>query len=86
MNPKIQKTINEIEKTKTRIAEFQARLQKLEAQRIDMENTEIVGLFRSVDVAPQDLADFIRAFKAQNSRTSFKPAYQEKQEVSEHEA
>lgn len=86
MNPKIQKTINEIEKTKTRIAEFQARLQELEAQRIDMENTEIVGLFRSVDVAPQDLADFIRAFKAQNSRTSFKPAYQEKQEVSEHEA
>ena len=86
MNPKIQKTINEIEKTKTRIAEFQARLQELEAQRIEMENTEIVGLFRSVDVAPQDLADFIRAFKAQNSRTSFKPAYQEKQEVSEHEA
>ena len=86
MNPKIQKTINEIEKTKTRIAELQARLKELEAQRIDMENTEIVGLFRSVDVAPQDLADFIRAFKAQNSRTSFKPAYQEKQEVSEHEA
>ena len=86
MNPKIQKTINEIEKTKTRIAEFQVRLQELEAQRIDMENTEIVGLFRSVDIAPQDLADFIRAFKAQNSRTSFKPAYQEKQEVSEHEA
>jgi hypothetical protein len=86
MNPKIQKTINEIEKTKTRIAEFQVRLQELEAQRIEMENTEIVGLFRSVDVAPQDLADFIRAFKAQNSRTSFKPAYQEKQEVSEHEA
>lgn len=86
MNPKIQKTINEIEKTKTRIAELQARLQELEAQRIDMENTEIVGLFRSVDVAPQDLVDFIRAFKAQNSRTSFKPTYQEKQEVSEHEA
>lgn len=86
MNPKIQKTINEIEKTKTRIAEFQVRLQELEAQRIEMENTEIVGLFRSVDVAPQDLADFIRAFKAQNSRTSFKPAYQAEQEVSEHEA
>jgi hypothetical protein len=86
MNPKIQKTINEIEKTKTKITELQARLQTLETQRIDMENTEIVGLFRSVDVAPQDLADFIRAFKAQNSRTHIKPAYQEKQEVSEHEA
>lgn len=86
MNPKIQKTINEIEKTKAKITELQARLQALETQRIDMENTEIVGLFRSVDVAPQDLADFIRAFKAQNSRTPIKPAHQEKQEVSEHEA
>jgi hypothetical protein len=86
MNPKIQKTISEIEKTKTKIAELQARLQEQEAQRIDMENTEIVGLFRSVDVAPQDLADFIRAFKAQNSRTPINTVYQEKQEVSEHEA
>ena len=86
MNPKIQKTIAEIEKIKAKVTELTARLRELEAQRIDMENTEIVGLFRSVDVAPQDLADFIRAFKAQNSRTSFKPTYQEKQEVSEHEA
>jgi hypothetical protein len=86
MNPKIQKTISEIEKTKARITELQARLRELEAQRIDMENTEIVGLFRSVDVAPQDLADFIRAFKAQNSRTPIKSVYQERQEVPEHEA
>ena len=86
MNPKIQKTINEIEKTKAKITELQARLRELEAQRIDMENTEIVGLFRSVDVAPQDLTDFIRAFKSQNNHTPIKPANQAEQEVSEHEA
>jgi BMFP domain-containing protein YqiC len=65
MNQKIQKTINDIAKTKTKITELQAKLRDLEAQRIDMENTEIVGLFRSVDVAPRELADFIRAYKAQ---------------------
>ena len=86
MNPKIQKTISEIEKTKAKITELQARLQTLEAQRIDMENTDIVGLFRSGDVAPQNLADFIRASKAPNSRPPIKPTYQERQEVSEHEA
>ena len=84
MNPKIQKTINEIEKTKVKITELQARLQTLETQRIDMENTEIVGLFRSANVAPQDLADFIRNCKTQTT-TQSKPAYQAEQEVFQHE-
>ncbi len=85
MNPKIQKTINEIERTKSKIAELQARLRDLEAQRIDMENTEIVGLFRSVNVAPQELAGFIRAYKEQNRPSASAPIHQEKQEVSDHE-
>lgn len=83
MNPKIQKTVNEIEKTKTKITELQARLQELEDQRVDMENTEIVGLFRSANVKPQELADFIRSrrFPIPQSR----PAQQAEQEESGHE-
>ena len=83
MNPKIQKTVNEIEKTKAKITELQTRLRELEAQRIDMENTEIVGLFRSANVKPQELADFIRSrrFPAQQP----KPARQAEQEESGHE-
>mgnify|MGYP000937121290 CR=1 FL=1 len=84
MNQKIQKAINDIAKTKTKITELQAKLRDLEAQRIDMENTEIVGLFRSANVAPQDLADFIRKCKVQTTAQP-KPAYQAEQEVFQHE-
>ena len=84
MNPKIQKTIAEIEKTRAKVTELTARLRELEAQRIDMENTEIVGLFRSANVAPQDLADFIRNCRMQNT-TQPKPVYQAEQEDSQHE-
>lgn len=84
MNPKIQKTIAEIEKIKAKVAELTARLRELEAQRIDMENTEIVGLFRSANVAPQDLADFIRNCRMQNT-TQSKPVFQAEQEDSQHE-
>lgn len=65
MNAKIQKVTSEIEKTKARIAESQNRLRELEQQKTDLENTEIVNLFRSVDVAPADLAGFIRAYQEQ---------------------
>lgn len=65
MNPKIQKVTVDIEKTRARIAESQARLKELEQQKVDLENTEIVNLFRSVDVAPTDLAGFIRAYEEQ---------------------
>lgn len=91
MNQRIQKTVADIEKTKARIAELQTRLRELEAQKVDLENTEIVSLFRSVDVAPQELAGFIRAYKAQSaypqqtgSRTPG-PAYQTGQEEPENE-
>lgn len=63
MNPKIQKVTVDIEKTQARIADAQARLKELEQQKLDLENTEIVNLFRSVDVAPADLAGFIRVYK-----------------------
>lgn len=76
MNPKIKKTINEIEKTKTKIAELQARLRELEVLRVDLENTEIVSLFRSVDVAPEELAGFIKAYKEQSVQPAYTSGYQ----------
>ena len=77
MNPKIQKTISDIEKTRARIAEQQARLRELEAQKTDLENTEIISLFRSVDVAPSELAGFIRAYREQSAgaAATAAPAY-----------
>lgn len=66
MNPKIEKITREIEKTQARIADDQARLKELERQKLNLENTEIVVLFRSVDVAPSELAAFIEKYKAQS--------------------
>ena len=65
MNSKIQRVVNEIEKTQSKIAELQARLPILEKQKTDLENTEIVTVVRSADVPPAELTEFIRAYKAQ---------------------
>ena len=47
MNPKIEKLEKEIEKTKTKIAEMQAKLHKLEEQKTELENTDYVAVARS---------------------------------------
>ena len=43
MNPKIEKLAKDIEKTKAKIAEQQARLQDLEKQKTELENTDFVA-------------------------------------------
>ena len=70
MNPKIQKIVTEIEKVKGKIATQQARLRELEQQKTELENTEIVGMVRGLDVAPEELAAFIKAFRSSTAGTS----------------
>ena len=74
MTPKIQKITAEIEKTRARITESQERLREMERQRTELENTEIVALFRSLDVAPGDLPAFIAAMK-ESAVSKEAPAY-----------
>lgn len=62
MNGKLQKVMAEIEKVKAKIAAQQTHLRELEQQKIELENTEIVGMVRGLDVAPEELAAFIKAF------------------------
>lgn len=64
MNPRIAKVCAEIDRTKARISEQQSRLRELERQKTELENTDIVALVRSVEISPQELAEFIRAYKA----------------------
>ena len=47
MNPKIEKLEKEIDKTKNKIAEMQARLRDLEKQKTELENTDYVAIARS---------------------------------------
>ena len=50
---KIEKLAKDIEKTKAKIAEQQARLQDLEKQKTELENTDYVAIARSLAMEPK---------------------------------
>lgn len=62
---KIDKVVEEINKLKVKISEYQTRLRDLERQKTEMENAEIVSMVRGIDVAPDELRAFIEAYKKQ---------------------
>ena len=65
MNPKINKVIRNIDKTKALIAEQQTRLKELERLKTELENADIVAMVRGIDIAPADFEAFARAFMEQ---------------------
>lgn len=67
MNQKIQKIVTEIEKIKGKITTQQARLRELEQQKTELENTEIVGMVRGLEVTPEELASIIQAIRSGNT-------------------
>lgn len=64
MNPKIERVCKDIDKTKGKISELQARLRELERQKTELENTEIVETVRGMDISLADLAAMLRAANA----------------------
>ena len=64
MTPKIEKLEKEIDKTKNKIAEMQARLRDLEKQKTELENTDYVAIARSFHLTPQQLAEFLKSQQA----------------------
>ena len=68
MNPKLQKTVRDIERTKEKIAELQTLLPELERQRTDLENTEIIKAVRSACVAPGDIEEFLDTYRQELKR------------------
>ncbi len=70
MNTKLQKVNREIERAKGKIAELQALLPKLEATRTQLENAEVIKVFRSVEVAPAEFTAFIAAYRTNMSECS----------------
>ena len=61
---KIEKLEKEIDKTKNKIAEMQARLRDLEKQKTELENTDYVAIARSFHLTPQQLAEFLKSQQA----------------------
>ena len=52
---KTSKILNDIEKTKTKIGELQAKLRDLERLKTETENTEIIELVRAIDATPEEI-------------------------------
>jgi hypothetical protein len=63
MNPRIVKIKEEIEKIKVKMNKGQIRLRELEKQLTDLENADIVAAVRGIEIAPDELAAFMRMFK-----------------------
>ena len=73
---KTERIVAEIEKTKTKIGELQARVRDLERQKTELENTEIIGLVRAIEATPAELAVMLRAMmesQRQQAMTSLAP-------------
>ena len=66
MNPRIERIGTEIDKLREKIASNQTRLRELERLKTELENNDIISAVRGVDIAPEELAAFVRMFKAQH--------------------
>ena len=64
LEPELPKLEKEIDKTKNKIAEMQARLRDLEKQKTELENTDYVAIARSFHLTPQQLAEFLKSQQA----------------------
>jgi len=70
MNAKIERVNKEIEKTKGKVAEQQARLRELDKQKTELENLEIVNAVRGMNISFDDLAGMLKQQGGNGSVTS----------------
>lgn len=77
MTPKIEKINAELDKAKKKISEIQDHVQKLEQQKTELENTNILGLVRSAGMTPQELSALIQACLTNSDTSQFAQNLQE---------
>lgn len=64
MNSKrLTKLSSDIEKTRDKIGELQAKLRELERMKTETENATILELVRTIDATPDELAVMLRAMQ-----------------------
>ena len=61
MTRKIERTIADIDKTKAIIAEYQTKLRELEQRKTELENAEIIALYRKERMTEDDFRAFIQS-------------------------
>ena len=64
MNSKIKKLMSENEKDQAKLAVIQARIDDRNAQIQEIENTEIIGVYREYNLTPDQFAALIQQIKA----------------------
>lgn len=67
MNPKIEKINGEIEKTKEKMGTLQAHLRELERKKTEIENADIVAIFRKEKLSEDDLAALVRQMSSRSA-------------------
>ena len=73
MGAKIERVVKDIDKTKEKIGELQARLRDLERQKTEIENTEIVDIVRGMDISLADLAALLKGGGVTSGQLGPKP-------------
>lgn len=83
MASKLDRIEKDIQKTKSKIAEYQKQLRELEAQKTEQENLQIIQQVRALNVTPEQLAAFLRNSAMQTPATA--PFLDEKEETDHEE-
>ena len=76
MDAKLLKVIDEIDKTKKKIARYGCRLRGLERLKIELENAGIVAVVRGIDIPPGEFEAFARAFMEQRKTAAVPDGFQ----------
>ena len=58
MATKLDRIEKDIQKTKSKIAEFQKQLRELETQKTEQENLQIIQLVRGMNMKPEEFAAY----------------------------
>ena len=77
-NPKIERVKEDIIKTKAKISEYTGKLRELERYKIDLENLDIIALYRKENFNEDEFAALLRS-----QRNAEMPAGEEKWPVSQ---
>ena len=67
-NPKIEKVKSDIVRTKTAIAEYQKKLRDLERQKTELENLEIIAIYRKENFSEDEFAELLRSQRKSKER------------------
>lgn len=73
MASKLDRIEKDIQKTKSKIAEYQKQLRELEAQKTEQENLQIIQLVRGMNMEPEEFAAFLSsgAMQAASAVTTY---------------